>query len=276
MLVIIWLVGALTPDRDRPTRREWSVLDLAIFLGAGINATFNFLRYNVPFNASELESWRRVPTVAQWASNFAGLCVSPNGGLLFFWLPACAVIATAARSASRQGFLRAWPALAVLVMLLVLLVGFADYWSPFGWVGWGPRYIVPWIPSLSLILLCKYPQAAEQLARRALSRPKALITTACVLCALSIPHILVIGDHGEVQMSNFYAPTAEYPVGGPDKLGLHYRQLNYLIWRAGPMPLHMLRRLAEPLAVCQAGLYAAGLLSVLILTRRSLAPASPD
>jgi hypothetical protein len=48
-----------------------------------------------------------------------------------------------------------------LVALLLLTIGLSGWWAPFGWICWGPRLMLPWIPAVLLILMRSYPGEVE-------------------------------------------------------------------------------------------------------------------
>jgi hypothetical protein len=43
-----------------------------------------------------------------------------------------------------------------------MTVGLSGWWAPFGWICWGPRLLLPWVPGCLLILLKAYPEECEE------------------------------------------------------------------------------------------------------------------
>jgi hypothetical protein len=134
------------------------------------------------------------PTVAQKAEAVVSLIAAPNVGLIWFWpvalgCIALGLLATWRASPSFRAFLGS-PAVGGLFVFGLFVAGVASFNSPYGFIGWGPRYLVPWTPAFALIVLYRdWPVARatlDALARRAaLAVPVAVIVLALALSQLA-------------------------------------------------------------------------------------------
>ena len=143
------------------------------------NASFNVLRFGVPYNQILLDPLS--PSAALRAADF--LCgARPNGGLLFFWASFVAVLVSVVVHDWRSLAAKA-PVYWVVCVLAALTFGLSGWWAPFGWIAWGPRLLLPWIPACLLILLRAHP--SEALVRAAENGRHAVIVTILAIAGLS-------------------------------------------------------------------------------------------
>src|SRR5688572_27439747 len=98
----LFLMGVLGLFRRHHAPRSkaayLAVLLLACGVGVGINSLFNYFRYDSIFNVQLLAREFRVDTLEQQAINFAGIWLSPNGGVIPFW-PSFVVVCVVVLSA---------------------------------------------------------------------------------------------------------------------------------------------------------------------------------
>ena len=135
----------------------------------------------------------RLPDFFQRMEHLAGLFVAPNAGIVWFWplavatLGAATVIAWRARSRRDP---RSLGALGVAAVVLLLLAGMASFYSPFGFIGWGPRYLIPWVPALLVLAVALFGEEIEAVLARAtmLGRPAAAVLAVLIVLA-GLPHI---------------------------------------------------------------------------------------
>jgi hypothetical protein len=159
-------VIAVLADEHLSVRRGRALAAIAVgsVLAAVVNTSFNLLRFGVPYNAILLgPSMPDVPWSVR-PSFFFGLWFSPNGGLVYFWTSFVAVLAGVLARHWRP-VRRHVPLYAVVLVLAALTFGLSGWWAPFGWIAWGPRLILPWIPACLLILLRAHPTEALVLGR---------------------------------------------------------------------------------------------------------------
>lgn len=159
------LPDARGPDA-RATRRTLAACALGVIAGAGTNALVNVWRFGEPVNSFYLNPAFRVDA-AQTAVHLLGQWVSPNGGVILFApvLMAAVLVAAAARPHGPARGPR-YVARGSLAVLLLVSLGFARWFSPMGWWAWGPRLLLPWLPSALLLALHAQRDAWTRLAAR--------------------------------------------------------------------------------------------------------------
>jgi hypothetical protein len=164
------------------------------------------------------------------------------------------------------------PALVIAAVAFGLTVGFAAWWTPFGWFGYGPRLMLPWLPPLVLIALVAYGTELSELTRRALEPRWALLAVLAVALAFTLPTIGQLWRPNAI--SAFFeqqTPTCQAPwrAGNAAWYGCQHRQM----WLDRPMQLYALRGIKTPAGLSTAFVVTLGLASCLLLLRRELAAA---
>ena len=191
------------PGERRLGRGEAAWLGAGLVAGLALVGGFNLFRYDELRNREYLRPEFRIPGLGHKLEYFAAQFVAPNGGLVWFWPSACALLVVSARRAVR-------PALAGLAILCFLAAGLASWWAPFGWDGWGPRLLLPWVlPALTPAALAAAPAIAGLLERVARRGP-ALVLAAVAIAAAGLPHLTVLVDSSRFRHSyerEWYLPT---------------------------------------------------------------------
>ena len=244
---------------------------VAAFVAASL---FNVVRYGSVWNTNYLDSQLHTPGVGRKLDYAAAILVAPNGGIFVFW-PVASLLLLAA---CLLPFLRrprrdVRPALILAAATIALTIGFASWWTPFGWGGFGPRLMVPWIPPLVLLALVAYADDLGPLLRRLLERPWRLLVIAAAVLALTLPAIghtwrpNAIGDFFGQENPPCQAPWRD---GGDGWYSCQHRQM----WVDRPMQLYALRGVGTPGGVVTTIAVALGLAGGLILLRQGLRPAA--
>ena len=175
----------------------------------------------------------RVDTLEQGVLNFAGIWLSPNGGALPFWLSfacVCVVILFAAAAAPRYWQVSPWPARLLALLLLGLTAGLSSWYAPHGWIAWGPRLLLPWLPATVYLTCYFYPVAIERGAAFLDGTPLALLDDGCPLhgvCRAKFP-----GGPGSARDESILSAGRRLPRLIPiqeDRAG-YFAQINYLMW----------------------------------------------
>lgn len=156
-----WL-GLLLFARPRTpgTGRKFVAALSAAALAMAANVGFNYFRYGVAVNLANLVPEFQVPSLAQHLNYLAALVFSPNGGVFFFvplFLPLLAGLPWTTKLK--------WPGVLVATAFGILLAGLSKWYSPFGWVTWGPRLLLPWLPAFAFVLLESYPASLGAMVR---------------------------------------------------------------------------------------------------------------
>ena len=133
-----------------------------VALALAVGSAFNVLRFGTPRNAYYLDPALRTASPEKALELAAGLFVSPNGGIVFFWPLASALVALLLTVAAVRvvrgvtSWREGWLPFALVALVLALTAGLATWWAPFGWWAWGPRLSLPWVFPLLLLVLAAF------------------------------------------------------------------------------------------------------------------------
>jgi hypothetical protein len=130
--------------------RDASLFLAPILLAAAVNVAYDVFRYGRPLGGPY---GTVVGFTTPLLTGLYGLLLSPGAGLLIF-VPIVLLAPFGARALYRR-----WPALAVLIISLILirLLFYARWGDWAGGTTWGPRYLVPVLPML-FVLIAFVPQ----------------------------------------------------------------------------------------------------------------------
>ena len=261
----------------RPIRPHvvWGATGMAVAIVTA--SLFNVVRFGSVLNTNYLEPELHTPGIGRKVEYALAVVVSPNGGIVPFW-PAAAAVVVAACSLpfvfrSRRE-LDPRPALVLVAVVVGLGIGFASWWTPFGWSAYGPRLMLPWVLPLVLLALAAYGDALGDLARALLSRSWRLLAVFAVGVVFALPHVGQMWRPGE--MGGFFAqehPPCDAPWrGGVAKW--HACQ-HRLMWQDRPLMLYAARGAGAPSGVATSIVVSAALLGCLLLLREGLAARRP-
>jgi hypothetical protein len=164
------------------------------------------------------------------------------------------------------------PALVLLVVILLLTLGFASWWTPFGWSAIGPRLALPWGLPLLLLALVAYGDVLSLPVARLLAAPWRLILVFGVVLAFTLPNI---GTMWRPNATGAFFRQQQPPCDAPWRGGVEKWNdcQHQQMWFDRPMPLYGLHGVATPGGAVTTALVALGLLGCLVLLRVELAPA---
>jgi hypothetical protein len=213
---------------------------LAAIIGAGIgfalNAGFNIFRYGVPRNVDYTRPSLYAPNVTTATKVFGAEWFAPNGGLVWWWPLAPALILTVAIIVivRKEPWTRprlAAPFVALLFFGQLLLL--AWWWSPFGWITWGPRLVIPMTPAL-LVAVCVLgaPYATKPMAR--FLRSVWLFPVALVAIVIGLPQAVAL-NYG-LALTKFFGPKLSGCADGriTTNRPLYYRCMLETAWSKQP------------------------------------------
>jgi hypothetical protein len=277
-IFVVGLLG-LVLARGRtgtPIRRHlvWGAAGLA--LGIVLTSLLNVVRFGSVLNTNYLQPELHTPGIGRKLEYAAGLVVAPNGGILFFWPAATALLSAALLLPLMPRFrhrVDPRPAIVVAVVVIGLLVGLASWWTPFGWSAWGPRLSLPWLSPLILLLLAAYGQELGELAGRLLAARWRLGLVAACIVAFALPHVGYMWR--EQAREEFFTATSgpcatRSAIGSPQQRACQHEDL----WFRRPMLLYGLRGLETPGGAVTGIAVAIGLIGCLILLREGLVTGS--
>jgi hypothetical protein len=268
----LWLAQRRT---GKPILRHlvFGAAGMAIAITAA--SLFNIVRFGSVLNKNYLDEKLRTPGVARTLDYVLAVFFSPSGGLYISWAAASLLVSAAClialvRAPFRSAYTR--PALVVIGVVVTLSIGFASWWTPFGWSGYGPRLQLPWVPPLVLIVLVAYGEDLARITRRLLLRPWRLALVWAVALALTLPHIGLLWDFGSL---GGYFAQEDPQCQAPWRSGLQtwHRCQHRLLWEHRPMPLYTVNGVDTTGGVATAVVVALGLLGCAVLLRGELIPA---
>lgn len=218
------------PVRKRALRRaHWYALVAGVLIGEAISTLFDVFRYGQLTNFTYGHSFEQVPGLARRLSLAVAVWIAPNGGLVVFWaLAGVLVVGLLAAVASTRGWVPRLPGLALIGALLILTGTVGSWYSPFGWVAWGPRLMLPVLSAVTLTTLVLYADRIERLIARVASWP---VRAACGLgvILLALPEVNIL--HAPHVIGNFFTPDRTCPGPlTPLVPSYYYRCLNHFAW----------------------------------------------
>jgi hypothetical protein len=273
-LLGLWLAQKRT---GRPILRHviFGAVGMAIAITAA--SLFNIVRFGSVLNTNYLDDQLRTHGIIWTFDYVLAVFFSPSGGLYLTW-PAASLLVSAAclvalvRAPFRSAYTR--PALVVIACVAALVVGFASWWTPFGWSGYGPRLQLPWIPPIVLIVLVAYGDDLAALTRGLLGRMWRFALVFAVAFALALPHIGMVWDPGSLVG---FVEQENPPCNAPWRSGVQtwQRCQHRLLWEHRPMGLYTLDGVATGGGVTTAIVVALALLGSLALLGGVQVPAQP-
>jgi hypothetical protein len=273
-LIALGVVGLVLAARRTGVRIRPHLIWGAAGLAAGIVAAslFNVVRYGKVISPNFFESELHTPGVARKLEYALGVLVSPSGGMFIFW-PAASVLVLAACALAlwARETVDAWPALLIVLVILGLTLGFASWWTPFGWSNIGPRLALPWGLPLVLLSLVAYGAALRPFVARLLSRWWRLLVVFAVVLAFTLPNI---GATWRPNSTGAFFAQQQPPCDAPWRGGVERwnRCQHKQMWFDRPMPLYGLHGVKSPGGAFTTLFVALGLLGCLVLLRGELMP----
>jgi hypothetical protein len=276
-VAVLGLLGLVLARRRtaRPIGRHviWGAAGMTV--GIVTASLFNIVRFGSVLNKNYLDSQLHTPGVGRKLEYTVAVFVSPSGGVSAFW-PAASVLLLAA---CLVPFARHWrgkldprPAIVLIAVAFFLAVGFASWWTPFGWSAYGPRLALPWVLPLVLIALVAYGEALGSLTRRLLARWGRLLLVGAGVLAFTLPSV---GYMWRPETIGGFFRQAKPLCDAPWRGGVakwHACQSDQM-WLDRPMPLYALDGVRSVGGAITSVAVAIGLLGCLILLREELRPA---
>lgn len=232
-LTALWV----TPlSSRRLMKRDWIAVVVAVACGALFHVAFDYFRYGVLYNADYTNSVFRVDNFTVWWKYTVSVLFAPNGGLLPFWPIASVIVilggwfgVTALRRDRRD--IRRWlPGIMLVAIQIVQAMILGRWWSPFGWIAWGPRLQLSLIPASVFIAVALYGDELQRVIAWFAARNwrRDLVLVGSALAAVPSSAAAFDGTPMGEMWNQIPAGTAcSIPVSPPDP---HYYACN--IWHA--------------------------------------------
>ena len=195
------------PNTLTLARPRFAPLICGAVLAIALNSAFNWIRFGSILNLGYIGPLSVVPNWSIWANFFTAIWAAPNGGLAVFWPASVLTIAATSVGALRGMTLcedsswrtrinHAVPCLAALLLLVSVTAGLACWYSPLGWVAWGPRLILPWVLPSVLLLLFAYGRELDECFEWLGRRPVLWILLLGAVAVASLPQCSVMFNPG--------------------------------------------------------------------------------
>jgi hypothetical protein len=257
-VICVLAQGVNRPEDRAASRRLLVAVVIGTIVGGAANTAFNIFRFGSVRNTIYLQPYERAPNAAVVARAFVGQWVAPNGGLLWFWPCALSIVvltvAGAVWTLRRSG--RNWTTVAPILvasMLVVDVLGLATWYSPFGWLAWGPRLMLPLLPAMLLISCVFASDRATYVLHRFMAGPW-LWPAGFIVAAIGLPEAVVL-FHAQVISQFFSAPDPHCVKNAHAAQNPHayYRCFDFTAWQKRPF---LLQRGLEGLGVIGGWLIA--------------------
>ncbi|MGI8734786.1 MAG: YfhO family protein [Pyrinomonadaceae bacterium] len=256
------------------------ILSLALTLG------FNYFRFRIFTNPSYVsEPLFIVPSLKLQLSFFLGMWLSPNGGLLFVW-PSftflyfsilLVVVLRRMRNGQllkRESLNAYLPLSGISVLLLFLTLGFSRWYTPLGGFAWGPRYLLPWIPAVTVLLIYFYRSQLALVLSWSLIKPARFLLSNVVLILASIPQFAILFDSSVMARIFSYPECPRVPVI-QEGVDYYYQCLQTQIWPKRFFIAQLYQVAITPPALWFVLLYAAAVIWICYVIRGACLGATP-
>ncbi|HEX8143156.1 MAG TPA: hypothetical protein VF553_11215 [Pyrinomonadaceae bacterium] len=245
LIGLVCLLPEIVNDFNAVKRRVFH-LALGAVLSAASTALFNYFRFRTFYNRDYLTDILIVPSWRIQLDFFLGIWFSPNGGLAFFWpsfvflyfaLAALLVFQGLRRErhtqderSGRERLIFYLPLLIVSASLFALTLGFSRWYAPFGWVAWGPRLLLPWIPAMLLLLFSFYAAQFEALLRALLGGTYRFAFTCAAFVLASVPQFAILFRHQV--LGGIFGPSPDCPRSPiiQESVAYYYHCMHTYIW----------------------------------------------
>lgn len=195
-LVVLGLVAGRQPgDRWVPRRAVTLAVVGGALAGMVASALFNVFRFGSLRNVAYLDPEFRTRGLDRIVTFFVAQWVSPSSGIPEYWPVATAIVLVgagvslarwwSARSQHRSVDRDDVRIVAVAVATVGFTAGLALWYSPFGWIAYGPRLAVPLLPAAALTVLHLAGPRLDRWARRC--GPVAIGLLVVAVVAVSFP-----------------------------------------------------------------------------------------
>ena len=231
---------------------SWRSRSVAFFggaLGALANLLFNFFKFGTWHDPDLSNSFFYVPDLFTKIKFSLALWFSPAGGFIFFWPTFVFMMGWITWRTFKKNEKVALKIKlgGVCVVLLGLTLGFANWWSPFGWIALGPRLMLPWIPSILFLFFYFYPQTMEDGLSFLKKRKVSPVLVAFVIFLLTVPAFIPVVKPDALSVlldSPRECPESFHPAANLER---YYYCIDLVMWPEFGVPLlNLYKALVRP------------------------------
>ena len=280
-VVALGFLCAREPGRWLPPRKVVIALCAGAVVGAMLIAGFNQFRFGQAINAFYLDPLFRTPGLGRKFGFLAAEWFSPSAGLFWYWPIATAVLFLCTGLAVISGVRRParlenWgPGIAIALMAVGFTAGLAAWFSPYGWIAYGPRLAVPLIPGLVIAALHVAGAPLEALVRSVLRPVAGLAIVAALIVAAGWPQFGSAWSYGPAIQDLIAGDTVcpnmmDTPI--EKDAALYYSCTEHRMWRLHALPIDEAATEGGSVALTGRLLLATVAISLLASARMARAP----
>lgn len=260
-----------TTVTDRARRRS-ALAAIGVGAAAAVvgNSIFNVFRFGSVFNSHYSDSVYQVSSLRRLGGFFVALLIAPNTGIVWLW-PAVVVllvflaIAGVRGAPARTAPIARWSGVLVLAILLVEMLGLARWYSPFGWIAWGSRLVLPLFPAMLLCAITALGPVGTSALRRALSSSWSWFAGAIALLA-GVPQVAVLWR--PKSLSSFFSGRGVCANAAVENnVGRYYRCAFHLAWHMPPLSMQVVGDLHSLRGIATTAVVALTVLALVTLAR---------
>lgn len=158
----------------------------------------------------------------------------------------CVVVLFAVVTRQAHSELVPWPAKVLALLLAGLTLGLSSWYAPLGWIAWGPRLMLPWLPAIVYLTCYFYSPAIERGAAWMTANPWRFWTATAVLVAFALPHVFEVLDPRV--LSALFRPDDVFPrmMTVQGDRSEYFAQSNHFMWSKGSMLLNSYEWMLHP------------------------------
>lgn len=239
---LLCLMPEIITYRKKEMKRVVTLI-VGAALTVSLSMAFNYFRYSTLYNQDYFSTLTIVPTLRLQLIFFLGIWFSPNAGLSFFW-PVFVILFFSVLGMILFQVIRPrrdhqnrtekvifyLPIIVITSLLLLLTLGFARWFTPYGGAAWGPRLILPWIPGTLLLLLYFYSTQVLALLSLIWQKPLIFAFTCALVLIVSIPQFTLLFDSRV--LGDIFAPTVDCPRRPviQEDIIYYYRCMEFFTW----------------------------------------------
>jgi hypothetical protein len=231
ILLLIFIVAQLVSETSTKYLRNLIPTIIGIIISTLCNSLFNLYRFGTITNSVLLDPTLMVNNFYNYLSFFFGLIFSSSGGLLYFWpsLSGLIIFSLYLSSNNKRLFILN---ILTLSILIIQNAGLSKWFSPFGWVAWGPRLTFPILPSILLLFLFINHQKISSTIQHVLTHKTFSIILFLFLLITGTSHYAML-LFPQQSLNQLFAPNPNFPVPAiiQQDSAYYYRSVDDLIWR---------------------------------------------
>jgi hypothetical protein len=276
-LLVMGFICGRDEGRIVPVRRVWIPLAIGTCLGAIAIVAFNEFRFGEGMNLFYLDPLFRTPGLGRKLEFLAGEWLSPSAGLVWYWpiatftLLACGATGLARFVRERQDVTNWLPALTLAGLAVLFTAGLASWFSPFGWIAYGPRLSVPLMPAFAIAGVAVLGTTLEAAARKTIQTTAGFAVVSALIIGAGWPQFGTAWSHtaaiGDLVAGDTTCPQMTEVTIQADATRF-YQCVEHTMWRLHSLPIDEAATEGGRMALVARLIAALGVFALVASTRR--------